>query len=132
MKKKLRKIVVGNSIFLYVVKEKYSPADKMSQLSLRIFLNGQKNNPLLLEFRTKDDFFLGSLLNAGVHLHNSTTNVIELVNINRPKYIRAFIESGLKAGWTGFNKIEVQDGLLYLLQMGFQMEELLTVAVKES
>ncbi len=125
MKNKLRKIVIDNSEFLYRIINHYLPEEKVSLVSLKVFLNEQKQTPLIIEFRTKDDLIIGSLLNIGVALNNSFSHSSEIVNINAPKYISEFIKLGVEAGWTGSNKIEPQDGVQYLAKLGYVINELL-------
>ncbi|MBO9701140.1 MAG: hypothetical protein J7604_13090 [Sporocytophaga sp.] len=40
------------------------------------------------------------------------------MNINEPKFIRQIISQGIKNGWTGDNKLENQNGLIYLNELG--------------
>lgn len=46
------------------------------------------------------------------------------VNINEPKYIRELILHGQKNGWTGNNKMEIQNGLTYLDELGYGIDKL--------
>ena len=124
MKKQLRKITINNAEYLYTISQKYLPSTKTNLLTIKVFLSGQKLTPLFIDFLTLDDYYLGNLLNAGINLPNSTTNEITYVNLNKPKFIREFILLGLKHGWTGTNKIEVQNGMNYLKELGYEVGKL--------
>lgn len=120
MKNKLRKITVDNNEYLYLIRFDYYSIGA-NQLTLTIFLNGHKRTPLVLDFLTLDDYHLGQPLNVGVQLLNVKTNEPVQVNIHEPKYIREFILLAIKNGWTGINKIDNQNGLDYLTEMGFDV-----------
>lgn len=124
MKNKLRKIKVDNSEYLYTCASKYQSGTKTNMLTIKIYLSGQKQTPLILDFLTFDDYYLGQPLNSGVILTNTKTNEKTTVNINEPKYIREFVLNGLKNGWTGANTLEVQNGLEYLADLGFEVSNL--------
>ena len=124
MKSKLRRIKIDNSKYLYAVVNKYHLETKTNTLTIKIYLSGQKKTPLILNFLTIDDYYLGQLLKSGVPLTNIKTNTTTTVNINEPKYIREFILRGLKNGWTGTNNIETQDGLKCLTDLGFDVNNL--------
>jgi hypothetical protein len=48
-----------------------------------------------------------------------------VVNLNEPGYIKQLIIHGQKKGWTGMGTFEIQNGLRYLEEMGFETDELL-------
>jgi hypothetical protein len=83
-------------------------------LSVKVYLSGQKQTPLIIEFLTYDDYYKGQPLNSGVELINKITNSTDRININEPGYIKDLILQGVRNGWTGSNKIGDQNGLEYL------------------
>lgn len=124
MKSKLRKIVVNHLEYLYSVTDQYHPGTETNTLTVKIFLSGQKQTPLIIDFLTLDNYFIGQPLQSGINLINTRTNSMEEVNINEPKYIREFILLGQKNDWTGTNTVEKQNGLSYLLELGFEIDQL--------
>ncbi|MGU3376200.1 hypothetical protein [Chryseobacterium sp. M5A1_1a] len=124
MKNKLRKIIVDHINYLYFVTDKYHHGTQTNTLTVKIFLNGNKKAPLIIDFLTLDDYLMGQPLKSGISLINKMTNLIEEVNINEPKYIRQLILQGRKNGWTGENTMERQNGLDYLREFGFDIEKL--------
>ncbi|WP_079243020.1 hypothetical protein [Chryseobacterium indologenes] len=125
MKNKLRKIVIDNNEYLYLVTDQLNAGTETNTLQLKVFLSGQKQTPLIIEFVTVDHYIIGQPLKSGVKLINKITNSEDEVNMNEPKYIRQFILLGLKNGWSGVNSIAVQDGLDYLNQLGFETDQLI-------
>ncbi|MDR4952261.1 hypothetical protein REB14_08770 [Chryseobacterium sp. ES2] len=125
MKNKLRKIVIDNNEYLYLVTDQLNAGTETNTLQLKVFLSGQKQIPLIIEFITVDHYIIGQPLKSGVKLINKITNSEDEVNMNEPKYIRQFILLGLKNGWSGVNSIAVQDGLDYLNQLGFETDQLI-------
>ena len=79
----------------------------------------------MVEFLTIDHYYVGQLLKHNAQLHNTKTNTDETVNLNQPKYIRAMIVYGIKNGWHGTNRIETQNGLEYLTDLGFDVSFLI-------
>ena len=125
MKSKLRKITIEDFVYFYIVTNKYHLETKTNTLTLKVFLNGEKQTPLIIDFLTIDDLYMGQILNSGVKLTNIIKNSVDNVNINEPKYIRALILIGQKKGWTGTNKLELQNGLEYLKELGYEIDILL-------
>lgn len=124
MKNKLRKIVVDHKEYLYLVTDKYHHGTETNTLTVKIFVSGNKQSPLIIDFLTFDDYIMGQPLKSGISLVNNITDSIEIVNMNEPKYIRQFIVQGLKNGWIGENMMERQNGLNYLKELGFEIEKL--------
>ena len=124
MKSKLRKITIENLEYLYSVSNKYHLENQTNTLTVRIYLSGYKQTPLVIDFLTLDNYYMGQLLNSGVSLANKLTNMTDTVNINDPKYIRELILHGQKNGWTGNNKMEKQNGLNCLMELGYDAEVL--------
>ncbi|MEO8535285.1 MAG: hypothetical protein ABI441_16120 [Flavobacterium sp.] len=124
MKSKLRKIVVNDLEYLYSVNNKYHLGTETCTLTIKVFLREQKQTPLIIDFLTVEHYFVGQVLNTGINLINKITNSTDLINLNEPNYIRNLILLGQKHGWIGINKIENQDGLNYLAEMGYETEVL--------
>ncbi len=123
MKRKLKQIVVEDTNYLYTMKDQYLWGK--NKLTVRIFLDGSKSTPLIVEFLTIDDYYMGQLLKTGVYLRNENTQTKEQVNLNRPKFIRDLILEGIQQGWNGTNRIGIQDGLTYLKKLGYDINSLL-------
>ncbi|MGX5683682.1 hypothetical protein ACWKWW_03905 [Chryseobacterium cucumeris] len=124
MKNKLRKITVNTIEYLYLVSDQYHSETKTNTLTVKVFLNGQKQTPLIIKFMTADDYVMGQPLKSGVKLMNKIAGSEDEINLNKPKYIRQLIVMGLKKGWSGFNSMEIQNGLDYLSELGFQTDQL--------
>ena len=125
MKSTLRKITIEKLDYLYSVTDTYHSENETNTLSVKIFLSGQKQTPLIIEFLTLDHYYMGQILKSGVKLTNIIKNAEDIVNINEPKYIRELILLGRESGWTGTNKIEKQNGLHYLTKLGYETDILL-------
>ncbi|KYH03907.1 hypothetical protein A1704_19230 [Chryseobacterium cucumeris] len=124
MKNKLRKITVNAVEYLYLVADQYYFESKTNTLTVKVFLNGQKQTPLIIKFMTVNDYVMGQPLKSGVKLFNKIKNTEEVVNLNEPKYIKELIVLGLKDGWSGTNLIIIKNGLNYLSELGFQTDQL--------
>lgn len=124
MKNKLRKIVIDNQEYLYSIADKYHSENESNTLTVKVYLSGHKQTPLIIEFLTYDDYYNGQPLQSGIELTNKINNTIDRVNINEPKYIRQLILQGIKNGWTGNNKIGNQNGVIYLEQIGYETSSL--------
>ncbi|MEB3074812.1 hypothetical protein [Capnocytophaga gingivalis] len=120
MKQKLRKLVHKGKEYLYRVDTAYNrKGDCNSLLSVRIFLSGEKNTPLCIDFITVEDAFMGQPLNGNIKLLNKTTQTEDLINLNEPKYIPKLIDWAETQGWTGTQKITPLNGLLFLQSLGY-------------
>lgn len=126
MKSKLRKIIINAIEYLYSVSDQHHSETKTNTLTIKVFLAGQKQNPLIIKFMTVDNYIMGQPLKSGVMLMNKNTCSEDEVNVNKPQYIKQFILLGLKKGWSGFNSMEIQNGLDYLSELGFQTDQLKT------
>ncbi|WP_306350650.1 hypothetical protein [Flavobacterium sp. '19STA2R22 D10 B1'] len=130
MKSKLRKITIDNLEYLYAVIDKYNLGTQTNTLTVKVFLSGQKQTPLVIEFLTIGIYYslghdaMESPLISGINLTNKVTNVVEKINLNEPKNIRELILQGRKNGWVGSNKIENQNGLNYLIALGYEIDVL--------
>jgi len=120
MKQKLRKLVHNNKEYLYRINTVYNTkGDNTSLLSVRIFLSGEKNKPLCVDFITIEDEFMGQPLNGNIKLLNKTTQTEDNINLNEPKYIPKLIDWAEIQGWTGTQKIATLNGLLFLQSLGY-------------
>ncbi|STY94077.1 hypothetical protein [Moraxella bovis] len=122
MKNKLRKIVIDDDVYLY----KVTRNARFDYMQICVFLNGYKVTPLIINFYHQWDV-TGFLLSNGISLFNHFTNTNQMVNLNEPKYIRQFILLGKQNGWTGKNKIPIQDGAIYLNTLGFDVSFMNTI-----
>ena len=125
MKQKLRKLVHKDKEYLYRVDTAYNrKEDYNSLLSVRIFLNGEKNTPLCVDFITIEDAFMGQPLNGNIKLLNKTTQTEDNINLNEPKYIPKLIDWVETQGWTGTQKIAALNGLLFLQSLEYDITPL--------
>ncbi|WPO91910.1 hypothetical protein [Chryseobacterium sp. HR92] len=124
MKNKLRKIIINNIEYVYSVTNQFHSETETNTLTVKVFLRGQKQTPLIIKFVTADDYMMGQPLKSGVKLVNKFTSSEDEVNLNEPKYIKQLIVLGLKKGWSGSNSIDIQNGLDYLNELGFETGKL--------
>lgn len=111
-------------MYLYSVTDKYHAGTETNTLTVKVFLSGEKKTPLIIDFLTFEHYFMGQSLKSGISLMNAVTDSLESVNINEPKYIQKLIVKGIEKGWNGKNKMEKQDGLNYLAELGYEIEPL--------
>ena len=122
MKQKLRKLIHKDKEYLYRINTAYNTKkDSTSLLSVRIFLAGEKNTPLCIDFLTIDDKYMGQPLNGNINLLNKNTQTKETINLNEPKYIPKLIDWAEEQGWKGDNKISPLNGLLFLEFLGYDI-----------
>ena len=127
MKQKLRKLIHKEKEYLYRVNTVYdTKKDSTSLLSVRIFLAGEKNTPLCINFITIEDKYMGQPLNGNISLLNKNTQTKEIINLNEPKYIPKLIDWGEEQGWKGDNKIPPLNGLLFLELLGYDIAPIQT------
>ena len=127
MKQKLRKLIHKDKEYLYRINTVYNTKkDSTSLLSVRIFLEGEKNTPLCIDFITIDDKYMGQPLNGNINLLNKNTQTKETINLNEPKYIPKLIDWGEEQGWKGDNKIPPLNGLLFLEFLGYDIAPIQT------
>jgi len=135
MKQKLRKLIHKDKEYLYRINTVYNTKkDSTSLLSVRIFLAGEKNTPLCINFITIDDKYMGQPLNGNINLlnkntqtkENKNTQTKETINLNEPKYIPKLIDWGEEQGWKGDNKIPPLNGLLFLELLGYDIAPIQT------
>lgn len=124
MKKKLRKIIVEGNTYWYLFSDSISMENHSDFMQVRIFLDGYKATPLILNFYHKYDKIQGFVLKNGVELLNFVAQTAEIVNIHKPKYIRQLIILGKKHGWTGDKKFDAQNGMAYLTELGFDVSKI--------
>ncbi len=127
MKQKLRKLIHKDKEYLYRINTVYNTKkDNTSLLSVRIFLAGEKNTPLCINFITIDDKYMGQPLNGNINLLNKNTQTKETINLNEPKYIPKLIDWAEEQGWKGDNKISPLNGLLFLELLGYDIAPIQT------
>ena len=127
MKQKLRKLIHKDKEYLYRINTAYNTKkDSTSLLSVRIFLAGEKNTPLCINFITIDDKYMGQPLNGNISLLNKNTQTKETINLNEPKYIPKLIDWGTVQGWIASNKTAPLNGLLFLQLLGYDTTPLQT------
>ena len=127
MKQKLRKLIHKDKEYLYRINTVYNTKkDSTSLLSVRIFLEGEKNTPLCINFITIEDKYMGQPLNGNISLLNKNTQTKEIINLNEPKYIPKLIDWGEEQGWKGDNKIPPLNGLLFLELLGYDIAPIQT------
>ena len=127
MKQKLRRLIHKDKEYLYRINTAYNTKkDCTSLLSVRIFLAGEKNTPLCINFITIDDKYMGQPLNGNISLLNKNTQTKEIINLNEPKYIPKLIDWGEEQGWKGDNKIPPLNGLLFLELLGYDIAPIQT------
>ena len=127
MKQKLRRLIHKDKEYLYRINTVYNTKkDSTSLLSVRIFLAGEKNTPLCINFITIDDKYMGQPLNGNINLLNKNTQTKETINLNEPKYIPKLIDWGEEQGWKGDNKIPPLNGLLFLELLGYDIAPIQT------
>jgi len=123
MKKKTREIMIGESTYAYLINEKYNQG--MSEISLVISFKERKNITCSFQFCTWDDPIIGSPLLVGIPLKNLETETIEKFNLYYPKIVKQFILFGLKNGWNESTRLEFNDGLEILSQLGYEVDHLM-------
>ena len=127
MKQKLRRLIHKDKEYLYRINTAYNTKkDNTSLLSVRIFLAGEKNTPLCINFITIEDKYMGQPLNGNISLLNKNTQTKETINLNEPKYIPKLIDWGEEQGWKGDNKIPPLNGLLFLELLGYDIAPIQT------
>lgn len=127
MKQKLRKLIHKDKEYLYRINTAYNTKkDSTSLLSVRIFLAGEKNTPLCINFITIDDKYMGQPLNGNINLLNKNTQTKETINLNEPKYIPKLIDWAEEQGWKGDYKISPLNGLLFLEFLGYDIAPIQT------
>lgn len=119
MKKKTREINVDVRSYVYVINQKYYQG--VCEITLSISLKGLKNMTCSFHFCTWDDPISGSPLLVGVPLKKGTSSDIESFNLHYPKIVKQFVLYGLGNGWNGANRIEFNDGLAILSNLGYDV-----------
>ncbi|MFH7004300.1 hypothetical protein [Flavobacterium bizetiae] len=120
----LRKITVEDNAYLYKSVTGFGGSTAIATFEITIFLEHYKLTPLKINFITWEDAYAGNPLSTGIKLTRLSTREEEVVNLNRPKYIREFVLYGLKMGWNGQNKVEPIDGLKILTSLDYDVSSL--------
>ncbi|KAF6630604.1 hypothetical protein H6F38_14350 [Paenibacillus sp. EKM208P] len=116
MKKKTRKIYIGEKEYLYVINQKYH--NGINEITLSISLKELKNTIISFHFCTYDDSIVGSPLLVGAPLKEIVTGNIENLNLHHPRVVRLFVLYGLENGWNELSRMEF-DGLKALYELGY-------------
>ncbi|GGG59375.1 hypothetical protein [Paenibacillus radicis (ex Gao et al. 2016)] len=122
MKKKIRKINVGEQQYVFVINHKYNQG--VSEVSLSISLKKLKNKTCSFYFFTWDDSIIGSPLLVGFPLKEITTGNIVNFNLHYPRIVKQFILYGLGTGWNGATRIVFNNGLEILSELGYDIAPL--------
>ncbi|MBF4486733.1 hypothetical protein [Flavobacterium sp. CSZ] len=120
----LRKITVEEHFYLYKTTCGFGLNTDIATFEITIFLKDFKQTPLKISFTTWEDLCDGNPLNTGIKLTRLSNQQTEVINLNRPKYIRECILYGLNNGWNGKNKLESVDGLEILESLGYDVSGL--------
>ncbi|CAA9203407.1 hypothetical protein FLA105534_04613 [Flavobacterium bizetiae] len=120
----LRKITVEDKVYLYKSVTGFGSSTAIATFEITIFLEHYKLTPLKINFITWEDAYAGNPLSTGIKLTRLSTREEEVVNFNRPKYIREFVLYGLKMGWNGQNKVDSIDGLKILTSLDYDVSSL--------
>lgn len=120
----LRKITIEDNVYLYKTVTGFGSSLDIATFEITIFLENYKLTPLKINFITWEDAYAGNPLSTGIKLAKLSTKEEEVVNLNRPKYIREFILYGLNLGWNGQNKVESIDGLKILMSLDYDISYL--------
>lgn len=120
----LRKIRIEDNVYLYKTVTGFGGSVDIATFEITIFLENYKLTPLKINFITWEDAYAGNPLSTGIKLAKLSTKEEEVVNLNRPKYIREFILYGLNLGWNGQNKVESIDGLKILTSLDYDVSSL--------
>lgn len=124
MKKSIRSLKVAESLYLFTTNvTRVSDTDK-SVFTIRLFIDGYSRFALLVHFKTLDDYYVGNPLNHGVLLYNEHTQQEEIVNLNRPKFIRYALDYGISKGWNGKEVQLAVDGIALLQELGYKTDKL--------
>lgn len=120
----LRKITVEDNVYLYKTVTGFGGSTAIATFEITIFLEHYKLTPLKINFITWEDVYAGNPLSTGIKLTRLSNKQEEVVNLNRPKYIREFVLYGLKMGWNGQNKVDSIDGLKILTSLDYDVSSL--------
>lgn len=117
MKKKLRHITIGTTTYNYIVGE----------FSLKIF-NPKKNTNsefVKIDFETKDDLYLGSLIYSG-HFKTYKNEEELILNINEPSFVKEIILflDIEKHDFISKKQYLIDDGIKILEKIGYEVKGL--------
>ena len=102
-------------MYLYTRMYKYIPMpgpykDHAPQASIRIFVEGRKNTPLVITFLRWEN---------GMRLTRAGDDENDIFNINLPATVRKLILHGSSKGWDGEEKMEIENGLAIAKELGY-------------
>jgi hypothetical protein len=112
MKKKLRHITIGNKTFNYVVNTD----------TLKIFNDNKSNEFVKIDFDTRDDLYLGSLIFSG-HFKTYKNNEELILNINSPSFVKEIIMylEIEKHDFTFQKQLVINNGIKILEKIGYDL-----------
>jgi hypothetical protein len=119
-KNKLRSIIIDEKKYLWNIKTRYILMDESiveyeTEVDFKAYVNGYKNNPLIINFRIWEDPVSGNPLTGG----------IGEVNMNKPSIAKLLILEGLAKGWVGQEKkLVIYDGKQILRNAGIDISKI--------
>lgn len=131
MKKKNRKIIINDKVYLYNVQSRYCGND-LGIVTLKIFLDGYIQTPYIFHFKNIVDFIGGTPLYTGVFLLNKQTALQEFVSLHRPYFARLFILYALSEGWDATKKYENQKAMDVLTHFNLDVSKIEYKSIDES
>lgn len=124
MKKTIRSLQVAESLYLFTTNVTRIVDKDESIFTIRLFIDGYSRFALLVHFRTLDDYYVGNPLNHGVLLYNEHAQEEEIVNLNRPRFIRLALNYGINKGWKAKESQLALDGIALLQELGYKTDKL--------
>ena len=128
MKGGIRKIVINEEDYVYRVSNKYDGETRLNTLTVKVYVSGKKRTPLILRFSVLEHYYAGQPLKTGITLFHKASNSEVPVNLNEPKFIRQLIELAAEKGWNGQSQLEIENGLDWLMELGYDVNELIEEA----
>lgn len=112
MKKKLRHITTENKTYNYVV----------TGNTLKIFNENKSNEFVKIDFDTRDDLYLGSLIFSG-HFKTYKDNEEIILNINTPSFVKEIIIylKIEKHDFTIKKQLVINNGIQILEKLGYEV-----------
>ncbi len=120
MKKNIRKITVHEKSYFYRILSSYCGHNN-AIVSLKIYLDGHRQTPYILQFKCLDDFYGGASLYVGVALFNVQTGLKEYVTLHRPYVVRLCILKALEQGWDATKMHINTEGMQFLAELNLDI-----------
>lgn len=120
MKKKLRKLVIEDTPYLWCLDEGYikselNISEYRALVEFKAYREGMKSTPLIIKFNVSENPVTGNKLTSSAHE----------INLNKPSYARLLIESGLSKGWDPKEqRCTIVDGLSILEEHGVETKNI--------